>query len=380
MRITVASDRLYEYMSLVSRVISTKVSVSVLECVLMEVRGGELRLTASDGEMRIVTTMELESDSGVEGAFCVKAKSFQESLREVLSQNLVIDIDESTYKLSVNYATGNFELMAQSGENYPEANALGDAHMYEVEMPVSQFADGLEYSIYATSNEDTRPLMMGVHVDARPEHMTFVGTDGFMLAMLRNHGITHDVEAGRSSFTLQKKAALLLRTMLQKEDRKANIGVTVYHNFAVIETSKLRLQCRLLEGKYPNYESVIPHDNDKHMVADRLQLLTAVRRVSIFGNHAMDIISFDITEQQLVARASDQEFSTRAEESLPVSLNSQEELKISFRANNLINVLNTMPGDNVVMKFGDKTRAVIIAPEETEDNIEITAAVMPMLY
>lgn len=380
MRITVASDKLYEYMSLVSRVISTKVSVSVLECVLFEVKGNELKLTASDGEMRIVTSMDLEGDSGAEGAFCVKAKPFLESIREVLSQNLVIDIDESTYKLNVNYATGNFELLAQSGENYPQANPLGEDHSFSLEMPVSNFSDGLEYTIYATSNEDTRPLMMGVYVDARPESMTFVGTDGFMLAMFRNHGITHEESIGKYSFTLQKKAALLLRTMLQKENQKSDIKVTVYHNFAVIESPKLRLQCRLLEGKYPNYESVIPPDNDKHMVADRLQLLTAVRRVSIFGNHAMDIISLDITGSQLVARASDQEFSTRAEESLPVSFNSEEELKISFKANNLINVLNTMPGDNVVMKFGDKSRAVIITPQDAEENIEITAAVMPMLY
>lgn len=298
----------------------------------------------------------------------------------MLSQNLVIDIDESTYKLNVNYATGNFELLAQSGESYPQANPIGEEHSFAVEMPVSNFTEGLENTIYATSNEDTRPLMMGVYVDARPEHLTFVGTDGFLLAMLRNHGIQHDEEVGRKSFTLQKKAALLLRTMLQKEDEDSAIKVTVYNNFAVIETPKLRLQCRLLEGKYPNYESVFPVDANTHMVADRLQLLTAVRRVSIFGNHAMDMVSLDITDGKLVVRASDQEFSTRAEETLPVSFNSDEGLKISFKATSLINIFNTFDGDNVVLKFGDKSRAVLMTPEVTPEGIEISAAVMPMLY
>ena len=379
MRITVASDNLYEYIALVSRVISNKVSLPILECILFEVKGSELKLTASDGEMRIETTMALVGDSGAEGSFCVKAKTFMESIREVLSQNLVIVIDE-TYKMNVNYANGNFELPAQSGENYPQANPLGDEHTFSLAMPVSTFTEGLEYSFYATSTEDTRPLMMGVYVDSRPDFITFVGTDGFMLALLRNHEITHEEAEGKNSFTLPKKAAQLLRTMLVKEDDESEIKITVYHNFAVIESPKLNLQCRLLEGKYPNYESVIPHDNDKHMVVDRIQLLTAVRRVSIFGNPAMNIISLDINENQLVARASDQEFSTRAEESLPVSFNATEELKISFKASNLISVLSTMPGDNVLMKFGDKSRAVLITPENNDEKLEIMAAVMPMLY
>ena len=375
MKFTILSDVLRDHLQVVGRVVSSKNSLAIMEFALFEVKGDTLSLTATDGDTRIVTRFALMSKEGEDMSFCVRVRQLLEPLREIPNQVIEFTLNED-HELEAKYNNGHFSFPVVQGADFPSVDSLGDDKL-AITMPVSNFLEGLENTLYATSSDDVRPIMTGVHMDVRPEHITFVGTNGFLLAYYRHSMLDLGV-AEQYKLTLQRKPAQLLSQVLQKKEDEV-VEMEFFPNFALFRTSSIELQCRLLEGKYPNYETVIPKDNDKILEADRLQLLAATRRVSVFANKGMDLVSFDFAPTQLTLKASDIDFSTKAEEVLPVSF-SYTEARFSFRSEHLIQILGVMPSKEVVMKIGDASRAALISPMEGEAGVEIVVAVMPFVY
>lgn len=377
MKFSILSDYLYEHLQVVGRVISGKSKLAIMEFVLFELRDDLLHLTATDGETRVVTSLELKEKSGESFDFCVRARQLIDPLKEIPNQMIEFDLDEESLELNAKYNNGKFSFPVIKGEDFPESEPMTNESL-SFTMNVSTFVDGLANTIYATSTDEVRPIMMGVHLDIRPEHVTFVGTNGFLLAYYRHSALGVAVEE-RTSVTLQKKPAMLLAQLLSKEEGDSELKIELYHNFARFESKTIRLECRLLEGKYPNYETVIPPDNDKVLEADRIQLLAATRRVSVFASKAMNLVSFDFAPTQLTLKANDIDFSTKAEEVLPVSF-SAEEARFSFKADHLIEILGVMQSEEINMKIGDASRAALISPVGGEVGVEIVVAVMPFVY
>lgn len=377
MKFSILSDYLYDHLQVVARVINAKPKLAIMEFVLFELRGDELFLTATDGETRVVTSLELSDYSGEHFDFCVRARQLIDPLKEIPNQLIEFDLEEESMELSAKYNNGFFSFPVIKGEDFPEREPISDESL-SFNINVTALVEGLENTIYATSTDEVRPIMMGVHMDIRPEHVTFVGTNGFLLSYYRHSALGINVSE-RTSITLQKKPALLLSQLLSKEAEVAQVKVELYHNFAVFQSQTIRLECRLLEGKYPNYETVIPPDNDKVLEADRIQLLAATRRVSVFASKGLNLVSFDFAPTKLTLKANDMDFSTKAEEVLPVSF-SAEQAKFSFKADHLIEILGVLESDEVIMKIGDASRAALISPVGGEVGVEIVVAVMPFVY
>lgn len=377
MKFTILSDLLKDQLQLVGRVVPSKNNgLAIVEFALVEIKGNKISLSTTDMETRICSHFDLNSMEGDDFSFCVRVRQLLEPLREIPNQMLEFELNEEDYVMKCKYNNGFFSFPVVQGSDFPGVKAV-DGEALKVAMPIANFYEGLESTIFATSADEVRPIMTGVHLDIRPEHITFVATNGFMLSYYRHSMLDINVEE-RQRYTLLRKPAQLLLQTLDKED-EGSIDLELYGNYVLFRTETLELQCRLLEGKYPNYETVIPPDNDKFLEADRLQLLAATRRVSVFANKGLTLVSFDFSPNQLVLKANDNDFSTMAEESLPVSF-SAEEARFSFRAEHLIQTLSVMQSENVMMKIGDASRAALLQPVDGEAGVEFVVALMPLSY
>ena len=377
MKFSILSDYLKEHLDIVNRVIAPKNQLSIMEYVLFEIKDKEMTLTATDGETRILTSVELESKEGEDISFCVRARQLLEPLKEIPNLSMTFEIDLEKLVLEGFYGLGNFSFPFLKGDEFPGSEAL-TSDCVKVEMPLATFSDGLESTIYAASVEEVRPIMTGIHMDIRPEHFSFVATNGFLLALYRHSALDLGVSE-RTQVTIQRKPADLLRALFAKGAEDDVMSLEIYHNFAVFRTPTMELQCRLLEGRYPNYETVIPTDNDKELVADRDQLLAATSRVKVFADKGMQLVSFDFTPTQLTLKASDSDFSTSAEETIPVSF-SADSARFAFRADHVIQILRAMQTKEVSMKIGDSARAALVSPIGGEVGVEITVAMMPLMF
>ncbi len=373
MKFRISSDNLYAHLVQISKVIVQKNALPILDSVLFELNGEQLVLTASDGETRLVTRLDVEETDGKAIKIAIKNRMLLDPLKEISDQIITMTVDEATMLVKVDYRNGTFSFKAQNGETYPTVHTFNEEPV-TISIPQNVFLAGIGYTINATSPEDARPITTGVHFDVKPEHITFVGTDGFLLSMYKNTNVRLGLD---TTFTFQKKPALLLRSFLSKDD-EAPLDLKIYGNHAVIKTDRVDMVCRLIEGKYPNYLAVIPKNNNNEMLADRVQFLSALRRVSMFTNQAFNLVSFDFAAERLHLKGNDTDFSTAAEEQLAVSYTGQPQV-VSFRSTQLMEILSNLNSERISFKLGDKATPGLLSPFETEKGEEITSLVMPLM-
>ena len=388
MKITLASNELHDLLQSASRLASSNIKGNQLSAstVLLEVADGKLSVTSTDLETRLHQRMDLVSGGeGESFSFTVAPTQILTPIGELPTQNITLDFDPEEYLLQVTYSNGNFQIPVSRSENFPEATPLGDRR-YTLEMKIDDLYSGLFHTLYTTQTDESS-VMSGVHVDARQEYIGFVGTNGYFLGLYKNFGLTHELPEAegelipktKDTFTLPKKSAKLLMSLLDKMENQS-ILINVSDNFVSISSDGLLLQCRLLGMKYPNYESVIPKNNDKELIIDRAMFLSALKRVSIFTDQAIPMVSLDISGNELLIRSRLLEYSSSAEERIPVSFSSEETVSMNFDPNLLKDVLNNFKGENVLIKIGDASRAIIVSPMDHAEEEDITATIMPVLY
>lgn len=402
MKFTVGSQQLSSRLSIISRVVpsssKTGGTSAIINDILFEIKGGILRMTGTDGETRLTLSLRTQTHEGEDYTICIRPEHLLLPLKELPAQDLTFDIDTDNQHINVRYNNGHFDFVGQDASNYPDVAALEEQSTV-LNLPTSVFSRGLTYTDYAVSVEDTRPLLGGVHIDISQEQISFAATDGYMMALYKNKSVQLTESPESKSFTLPGKPVSLIKLLFTHRSPgttsdvesaegateetaptlEDTIRVTVYANYATFEREDMRLQCRLLEGKYPNCESVIPQDNDKSIIADRSQLLAAFRRVSIFANDATKLINLVLTSNQLQLDAKDLGYSTSAQETLPVNYSGTEKFEIAFSALHLIKILSILPGDDVELLLGDRAHAAIITPQERDEDETIIAVDMPLL-
>ena len=215
--------------------------------------------------------------------------------------------------------------------------------------------------------------MNGIYFDITTENITFVASDGHKLVRV----ISSDVKADeRASFILPKKPANLLRSVLPRED--GEVIVTFDENHAVIKLSDYNMVCRFVEGRYPNYNSVIPVDNPNKVTLDRLSFLSAIKRVSVFSNPSSNLVKMQLSEDKIIITAQDIDYLTAAEESISCQYTGSV-MSIGFKASFLVDILNNIPSTDVILELSDPSRAGIIVPVEDEENEEMLTLIMPMM-
>lgn len=371
MRFNVSSSSLSNRLQTISRVQSSKNALPILDCILFELVGGELKMTASDSETAMTTTIEVTEAEG-EGKFAIGAKQLISSVKEISDQPITFNVDQNTFAIEINYQNGKYNLVGQNGYEYPLPSAMnGFARSIAIDAAV--MFNGINRCLFAAADDELRPQMNGVYFDMATENITFVASDGHKLVRNRVFSARAD-EA--SAFILPKKPALLLKTVLPKaegdavirfDDRNAEIQLTGYV-----------ISCRLIEGRYPNYNSVIPTDNPFRVTVDRLAFISALRRIIVFASQSSALIKLHVDQGTLTVSAQDLDFSTSAEEHIMCEYEGMA-MSIGFNGPFLIDVLNSVTGNDIVLELADPSRAGVITPAEQEDSEDLIMLLMPMM-
>lgn len=371
MKFIVSSTALSSHLQAISRVINSKNALPILDCFLFQLEDGTLSVTVSDSETTMVTSVEV-AESDANGRFAIVAKTLIDALKEIPEQPLVFEVNSESYEITVQYQNGKYSLVGQNADEFPQSAALGN-NAVRVEMEAQVLLDGINRSVFATADDELRPVMNGIYFDITTEDITMVASDGHKLVRCKTL-VAHGNE--RAAFILPKKPANLLKNLLPKEQ-----GVVVIEfdeRSAVFTLESYRMVCRLIEGRYPNYNSVIPQSNPHKVTVDRQQLIGALRRVSIFSSQASSLIKLRMQENQIVVSAQDIDFSTSAEET-QVCQYAGTAMSIGFKSTFLIDILNNIAANEVIIELADPSRAGVIVPAEQEENEDLLMLLMPMM-
>ncbi len=371
MKFVVKSVDLFNHLQAISRVIASKNTLPVMDCFLFDLQDGTLSITASDTETTMITQVEvLDSDSN--GRFAVVAKTLLDALKEIPDQGLTFEVDLDTFAIIVRYMNGQYKIIGQSSDTYPFPPMLG-VNTESISIKSNIVTNGITRSIFASGEDELRPVMNGVFFDIQTDSVTFVASDGHKLSRIKRYDCNGTEKA---SFILPKKPANLLRNVLPKDDTEVHIDFDDRN--VVFATIDYKLICRQLEGRYPNYNSVIPKNNPLRITVDRFALLSAMKRVSVFASTENSLVKLRFQGNRMTVSAQNLDFSTSAEESASCNYDGQP-FSIGFKAPFLIDMLNNLSGENVDLELADPSRAGIFVPTQQEENEEALMLLMPMM-
>jgi DNA polymerase III, beta subunit len=371
MKFVVSSASLLNHLQAISRVINSKNTLPILDCFLLDLKGNELSLTAADNETRLETLVEVNAAEG-EGSLAINAKNLLDPLRELPDQPLTFDINDETLEVFIYYHNGKYNFVGLKGDEYPEPKELKESSL-TLNMDAETLFSGINRTVFATADDELRPVMNGIYFDITADDLTFVASDGHKLVRVTT---TEAKGEGRSSFILPKKPANLLKSLLPKES--GTVEIAFDENNAYITMSTYKMVCRFVEGRYPNYNSVIPQNNPNMVTLDRLSFLNALKRVAVFSNPASSLVKLQLSEEKIVVSAQDIDFLTAAEEMIPCTYEGNV-MNIGFKAAFLIDILNNIPSSDVRIELSDPSRAGLILPVDKEENEEMLTLLMPMM-
>ncbi|MBQ1665045.1 MAG: DNA polymerase III subunit beta [Bacteroidaceae bacterium] len=371
MKFNVSSATLCNRLQTLSRVLASKNSIQILDCILFELQDGKLRLTASDSETTLVSTLDVdEADSN--GMFAIKAATIINGLKEISDQPITLDVNPETHEIVIYYQNGRSSFVGQGGEEYPSYPSISDSAQ-QLTIDANVLLNGISRAIFATAEDEIRPVMNGVFFDITPDSVTFVASDGHKL--VRDRSFTTHCEQP-ASFILPKKPAKTLKDILAKENGDAIVKFDDRN--ARVELENYTLNCRLIEGRYPNYNSVIPQDNPFRVSVDRVTLIGALRRVLVFASTSTSLVKLRVDQNDLIVSTQDIDFSTSAEEHVLCDY-SGTAMSIGFKGPFLVDILNCMSSQEVVLELADPSRAGVIVPAEQEEQEDLLMLLMPMM-
>lgn len=371
MRFTISSSVLNSRLQILAKAINSKSALRVLDCFLFECKDQSLHITASDTENTLQTTIALDTLEG-EGKFAVANKNMLDALRELPEQPLTFTIEPDAHTINISYQNGESNFATQPCDDYPAIETNSDGQT-SLTLSSEVLLETIARSLFATDNNDVRPVMNGLYFDITDSHLALVATDGHKLVRNIIYGVAAD---SVTSFILPKKPANLLRNSLAKDDSEVTINFTQRN--AKFVFGEYTLICRLIEGRYPNYNAVIPQDNPNEMHIDRKSLIGAIKRVLPFASASSQLIRLSIEIGKLTVSSEDIDFSASAKEMVLCDYNGQN-LNIGFGGNTLLEILNSLDSDEVCMKLADPSRAGVITPGDQPDKQEILMLIMPMI-
>lgn len=371
MRFIVSSTGLFSRMQAVSRVINSKNSLPILDCFLVELNENGLTITASDSETTLTTSMEANEVEGL-GRFAVSSKTILDALKEIPEQPIAFEVNMDTWEIQVRYLNGKFNLMGRNADEYPETPTLREEAV-SLSIAANVLATSINRSIFATADDELHPVLNGIFFDITTEDITFAASDGYKLVRNKTFAAKGDEKA---AFILPKKPAVLLKNLLPKE--QGDIQISFDGRNAIIILEGYVLTCRLIEGRYPNYNSVIPQNNPHKVTIDRNAFISALKRVSVFSSAATSLIKLHLENNTIQISAQDIDFSTSAEETLICQYDGSP-LSIGFKPTFLVEIMNNIATQEVMMELADPSRGGVILPTEQEENEDLLMLLMPMM-
>lgn len=371
MRFVVSSTALLSHLQAISKVINSKSTLPILDCFLLELKDSTLTLTAADSETRLVTSLEVNEVEG-SGKLAINAKNLLDPLKELPDQPLTFDINDDNLEIFIYFHNGKYNFIGQNGDDYPQPKALSD-NAISLSISSELLLSAINRTLFASADDELRPVMNGIYFDITTEDLTFVASDGHKLVKYK----TLEVKGSeRASFILPKKPSNLLKNILPKE--KDAVEIKFDENNAYIVMASYTMTCRFIEGRYPNYNSVIPQDNPNKVALDRQSFLNALKRVSVFSNPANSLVKLQLSDNSIIVSAQDIDFSTAAEETIPCGYVGTA-MNIGFKSNFLIEILTNIQATEVSLELSDPSRAGLIFPVEKEENEDLLMLLMPMM-
>lgn len=371
MRFTVSSTALSSKLNALSRVINSKNSLPILADFLFDIQDNVLYLTASDSENVMKTRLELtESDGNIR--FAIANHDLLEAVKGFSEQPITFDVNQQGNIVKINYQNGLFSLPIENADEYPQTQPISDQANI-ITISSNLLAENINRTLFATAQDELRPVMNGIYFDLTPECLAIVASDGHKL--VRNKIFTVQSEQP-ASFILPKKPATLLKNLLQKDG--GDVEIRFDERNAQISFSDGQIICRLIEGRYPNYNSVIPQGNPNILTIDRIGLLSALRRVQPFANDSSNLIRFHVENGILQLDAEDFDFSKTATERMSCDYNGNT-MSIGFKGSSFIEILSNFECQEVIIKLADPSRAGLVLPSEQPENQDVLMLMMPML-
>lgn len=371
MKFVVSSAALYSHLQGISRVINSKSTLPILDCFLFNIEGNQLTITASDNETTLDTIMEIVESEG-DFQFAIPSKTLLDAIKELPEQPITFDINTSSLEMTIHYMNGKYAMVGQSADEYPMA-ALMSEGCVSFNIEADTLLDGINRTIFATADDELRPVMNGIYFDIYTDNVTLVASDGHKLVRYKLYGAKGEEKA---AFILPKKPAALLKNLLGKE--AGEIKISFDDRNATFEMPTHRMICRLIEGRYPNYNSVIPQNNPFKVTIDRAAMLSALRRVSVFSSQSSSLIKLRMNNNELLISAQDIDFSTSAEEKLACAYEGNP-MSIGFKATFLMDILSNINGQDVIIEVSDPSRAGVLVPAEQTESEELLMLLMPMM-
>jgi DNA polymerase III subunit beta len=369
MKFIVNSAYLLKQLSNINGVITTNPVVPILENFLFELDKGGLTVTASDLQTSMITEIQVESKE--KGSIAVPARILLDTLKNLPEQPVTFSIDESTYSIEIISDNGRYKLSGENATDFPKVpNVSND---FSAELSSEVLARAVNNTIFATSNDELRPAMTGVYVNLGEKNTTFVATDGHRLVRYRRTDVKSD---NGSSIIIPRKALNLLKATLPTENTEVNVNFNLSNAF--FKFGNIRMICRLIDERFPDYENVIPTGNNIKMTIERSDLLGALKRISIYANKTTHQVRLKITGSELQISAEDLDFSNEASERLSCE-HDGEDIEIGFNAKFLIEMLTNMDSDKIGLTMSAPNKAGVILPAEKDQSEDILMLVMPVM-
>ena len=370
MKFTISSSAFYSRLTAASKVLAAKNSMPILECFLLDIKNGHVSITASDGEKYFVTKVPLV-DSDNNAQFCVTAKQLMDSIKELAEQPLTLEYNPDTHEVRGTHQSGVFSIMGLDASPYPTQQAVAqDATSLTISSDI--LLNGINRCLFATANDEIRLVMTGIYMDIHENDITFAGTDGRKLVRYINRDVQPGIATG---FILPKKVAAIVKNVLAKG---VDVAISFDNEKAHIQTEAFDLYFRMIEGHYPNYNSVIPTNNPYQATVDRNSLIGALKRVSVFCNQSSALMKLHLEGGQMKLTGQDNDYATSVEENLLCDY-SNAPISIGFSCHLMIEIASVLDSEQITIQLADPSRPGIIIPAEQPENEETLMLLMPMM-
>jgi DNA polymerase III subunit beta len=373
MKFVVSSSELLGHLQAISRVISSKNTLPILDNFLFNLSGNDLEITASDLESTLITRMKLENTAG-DGTIALPARILLDTLKEFSAQPLTFDINADTMAVVISSENGKFNVVGQNGIDFPALPAIKKDKKFSFVINADVMLAGISRTLFATADDELCSVMGCIFVEASTDKITFVASDAHKLVRYSRSDAHADDNA---SFILPKKPASLLKNILPKEE--GPVTVEFDDKNAFFNLSNYKVVCRLVEGNYPNYNSVIPKNNPRKITIDRVEFFNTLKRVSVFSNQASNLVKLQLKGNQVMVSAQDIDFSISAYERIKCQYEG-EEIEIGFKSVFLLEILANIGSQDVMIELADPTRAGLFLPVISENEAEdLLMLLMPMM-
>ncbi len=369
MKFIVSSVALLKQLQSINGVITTNPVVPILENFLFEIEDGLLTVTASDLQTSMTTHIGVEAKEN--GNIAVPARILMDTLKNLPEQPVAFTIDDETYSIEISSDNGRYKLAGENATDFPKVPKVDNG--FNVKLSTDLLASAIGNTIFATSNDELRPAMTGVYVNFSDTNITFVATDGHRLIRYRRVDVTSDTNM---SIIIPRKALNLLRATLPAENLDVDMEFNGSHAF--FSFGNIRMICRLIDERFPDYENVIPGDNNNHIVLEKSSFLSSLRRIAIYANKTTHQVRLKITGSEMQISAEDLDFSNEAQERISCD-HTGEDIQIGFNARFLVEMLSNLDSKEVKLSLGKPNRAGLIVPTTKDDAEDILMLVMPVM-